>query len=222
MADLLGRLPAPLVLAVAAILIVAEAGTLAGVALPGTSVLVALGCLTRLGVLPFAGTLAVAVTAAVAGPQLSYAQGRRREGAASLHPLAGRFAPAAWARARRMVARRGAWAVAGGQWLGAARTLVPRLTGWAGVPYVDFARVSVPTAAAWAATLVTLSRFVPDVVDALTTHLAVAGPLAVGLVLVVSLAAGELSGGRELRVPLRRVAWTRGGRPRGCRSRGRS
>ncbi|GAB3142264.1 DedA family protein [Microbispora hainanensis] len=222
MADLLGRLPAPLVLAVAAILIVAEAGTLAGVALPGTSVLVALGFLSRLDVLPFAGTLAVAVAAAVAGPQLSYAQGRRREGAASVHPLAGRFAPAAWARARRMVARRGAWAVAGGQWLGAARTLVPRLTGWAGVPYADFARVSVPTAAAWAATLVTLSRFVPDLADAITAHLAVAGPLAVGLVLVVSLAVSELSGGRELRGPLRRVAWIRGGRPRGCRSRGRS
>lgn len=222
MAELLGRLPAPLVLAVAAMLIVAEAGTLAGVALPGTSVLVALGYLTRLGVLPFAGTVAVAVAAAVAGTQLSYGQGRRREGAASIHPLADRLAPAAWARARRMVARRGAWAVAGGQWLGAARTLVPRLTGWAGVPYAAFARVSVPTAAAWAATLVTLSRSVPDLADAITAHLAVAGPLAVGLILVVSLTAVELTGGRELPGPLRRVAWSRGGRPRGCRSRGRS
>ncbi|WP_169946116.1 DedA family protein [Microbispora sp. H11081] len=222
MADLLGRLPVPLVLAVAAMLIVAEAGTLAGVVLPGTSVLVALGYLTRLGVLPLAGTIAVAVAAAVAGTHLSYAQGRRRAGAATIHPLAGRFAPAAWARARRMVARRGAWAVAGGQWLGAARTLVPRLTGWSGVPYAAFARVSVPTAAAWATTLVTLSRFVPDLADAVTAHLAVAGPLVVGLVLVVSLTAAELTGGRALPGPLRRGAWSRGGRPGDCRSRGRS
>ncbi|GGO24522.1 DedA family protein [Microbispora bryophytorum] len=222
MVELLGRLPAPLVLAVAAMLIVAEAGTLAGVALPGTSVLVALGCLTRLGALPFAGTLAVAVAAAVAGAQLSYVQGRRREGATAIHPLVGRFAPAAWARAGRMVARRGAWAVAGGQWLGAARTLVPRLTGWTGVPYAAFARVSVPTAAAWATTLVTLSRFVPDLVDALTAHLAVAGLLAVGAVLVVALATVELTGERGLRVPPGRGAWIRGGRPRGCRSPDRS
>ncbi|MEU7880754.1 DedA family protein [Microbispora bryophytorum] len=222
MVELLGRLPTPLVLAVAAMLIVAEAGTLAGVVLPGTSVLVALGCLTRLGALPFAGTLAVAVAAAVAGAQLSYVQGRRREGAAAIHPLVGRFAPAAWARAGRMVARRGAWAVAGGQWLGAARTLVPRLTGWTGVPYGAFARVSVPTAAAWATTLVTLSRFVPDLVDALTAHLAVAGLLAVGAVLAVAMATVELTGARGLRVPPRRGAWIRGGRPRGCRSPDRS
>ncbi|MBD3146648.1 hypothetical protein [Microbispora bryophytorum] len=131
MVELLGRLPTPLVLAVAAMLIVAEASTLAGVVLPGTSVLAALGCLTRLGALPFAGTLAVAAAAAVAGAQLSYVQGRRREGA-------------------------------------------------------------------------------------------VAGLLAVGAVLVVALATVELTGERGLRVPPRRGAWIRGGRPRGCRSPDRS
>ncbi|ETK33528.1 DedA family protein [Microbispora sp. ATCC PTA-5024] len=185
MSDLLGHLPVPLLLLVAGLLIVAEAGTLAGVVLPGTTVLVALGYLTRVDVLPLAWTIAVVVAAEIAGTHLSYAQGRRRRGAASIHRLADRFAPSAWERARRMVDRHGAWAVAGGQWIGSARTLVPRLSGWAGMPYRTFARVGVPTAAAWAATLVTLSRSAPDLVDAVTGHLAVAGAVAVALVLVV-------------------------------------
>jgi membrane protein DedA with SNARE-associated domain len=186
MSELLGQLSPPLLLAVAWLLIVAEAGALLGVLLPGTSVLVVLGYSSHLGVLPFGAAVAVAVSAAIVGTQLSYLRGRGRRGDPSIHPLADRLAPAAWRRGRHMVARRGVWAVAVGQWVGSARTLVPRLSGWAGMPYGTFARVSVPTASAWAVTLVTLSRYLaPEIIRQVTAHMAMAGPLLVTVGLAV-------------------------------------
>ncbi|WP_424529281.1 DedA family protein [Sphaerisporangium viridialbum] len=185
MSELLGQLSPPLLLAVGWLLIVAEAGLLIGVVLPGTSVLVALGYFSHLGVLPLGVTIAVAASAAVTGTQLSYLWGRRRRGSPSAHVLADRLAPGLWERGRRLVVRRGVWAVVGAQWLGSARTLVPRLAGWAGLPYRSFASASVPVACAWAATLVTLSRYLaPEVIRQVTGHLALAGPVAMALVLL--------------------------------------
>ncbi|MEW9527127.1 DedA family protein [Microbispora sp. NPDC049125] len=198
MSELLGQLPPPLLLAVAWLLIVAEAGTMIGVVLPGTSALVALGYFTHLGVLPLGGTAAVAASAAVAGTHLSYLWGRRRRGAASIHRLAGRIGPGAWRRGRRMVARRGVWAVAAGQWIGSARTLVPRLSGWSGMPYRRFAIASVPTAAAWAVTLVTLSHHLaPEVIGQVTAHIGAAGPVVVGAALAVAYARHRGRGPRD-------------------------
>src|SRR4051812_34612003 len=78
MSELLGQLSPPLVLIVGWLLIVAEAGLLIGVFLPGTSVLVALGYLSHLGVVPLGATIAVAAFAAITGTQLSFLMGRRR------------------------------------------------------------------------------------------------------------------------------------------------
>ncbi|GII53293.1 hypothetical protein Pth03_16820 [Planotetraspora thailandica] len=198
MADLLGHLQPPFLLAVAWMFIVAEAGTLIGVVLPGTSVLVALGYFSHLGLLPFGASIAVAASAAVAGTHLGYFQGRRRRDAVSLHRLADRFAPEAWRRGRRMVERRGVWAVVTGQWFGSARTLVPRLSGWAGMPYRTFASATVPTASAWAATLVTLSRYLaPEAIEQVTGHLAVAGLLLVLIVVAVVYARHRARGPEE-------------------------
>lgn len=182
MSDLLGQLSPPLLLAVAWLLLVAEAGLLVGVVLPGTSVLVALGYFAHLGVVPLGGAVAVAASAAMTGTQISYLWGRRREGAASFH----RLAPGRWDRPRELLDRYGRWAVVGGQWFGSARTLTPRLAGWAGMPYRTFATASLPAACAWATALVTLSYHVaPEVIQRFTTHLAVAGPVAIGAVLVL-------------------------------------
>ncbi|WP_067137018.1 DedA family protein [Microtetraspora malaysiensis] len=182
MSDLLGRFSPPLLLAVAWLLLTAEAGLLVGVALPGTSVLVALGYFAHLGVVPLGGAIGVAACAAVTGTQISYLWGRRREGAPSFH----RFAPGRWDRPRELLGRHGRWAVVAAQWFGSARTLTPRLAGWAGMPYRTFATASLPTACAWAATLVTVSYHVaPEIVQRFTAHLAVAGPVTVAIVLVV-------------------------------------
>ncbi|MFC7644706.1 hypothetical protein ACFQX6_31465 [Streptosporangium lutulentum] len=63
----------------------------------------------------------------------------------------------------------------------------PRLAGWAGMPYRTFVTASLPTACAWAATLVILSyHLAPEVIQQITTHLTVAGPvLVVAWLLVV-------------------------------------
>ncbi|MER6009014.1 DedA family protein [Nonomuraea angiospora] len=183
MSELLGQLSPPLVLIVGWLLIVAEAGLLIGVLLPGTSVLVALGYLSHLGVVPLGATIAVAAFAAVTGTQLSFLLGRRRKGpsATRLDALS-RF----WERGRLLLVRRGVWAVMVGQWLGSARTLVPRLAGWSGMPYRAFACASMPVAGTWAATLVTLSRcMAPEVIHQITSHLALAGPSAVALLLLI-------------------------------------
>ncbi|MEV0973242.1 DedA family protein [Microtetraspora glauca] len=181
MSDLLGQLSPPLLLAAAWVLLVAEAGLLVGVALPGTSVLVALGYFAHLGVVPLGAAVGVAAAAAVTGTQISYMWGRRRVGAASFH----RFAPGRWDRPRELLGRHGRRAVVAGQWFGSARTLTPRLAGWAGMPYRTFVTASLPTACAWATTLVTLSYHVaPEIVQRFTAHLAVAGPAAVAVVLV--------------------------------------
>ena len=91
-----------------------------------------------------------------------------------------------WEHGRRLLVRRGVWAVLAGQWLGSARTLVPRLAGWSGMSYRAFACASLPSAAAWAATLVSLSRFLaPDIIHHITGHLAPAGPSVVALLLLV-------------------------------------
>ncbi|WP_067169586.1 DedA family protein [Microtetraspora niveoalba] len=181
MSDLLGQLSPPLLLAAAWVLLVAEAGLLIGVALPGTSVLVALGYFAHLGVVPLGGAVGVAASAAVTGAQISYLWGRRREGAPTFH----RFAPGRWDRPRELLGRHGRWAVVAGQWFGSARTLTPRLAAWAGMPYPTFVSASLPTACAWAATLVILSdRVAPELVRRFTTHLAVAGPAAVAVALL--------------------------------------
>ncbi|MEV0344836.1 DedA family protein [Nonomuraea sp. NPDC050680] len=211
MSELLGQLSPPLVLIVGWLLIVAEAGLLIGVFLPGTSVLVALGYLSHLGVVPLGATIAVAAFAAITGTQLSFLMGRRRtlgkrrtlgrrralgkrrtlgrRRALGKRPVLGKRRDALagfWEHGRRLLVRRGVWAVLAGQWLGSARTLVPRLAGWSGMSYRAFACASLPSAAAWAATLVSLSRFLaPDIIHRITGHLALAGPSAVALLLLV-------------------------------------
>ncbi|SEL45871.1 DedA family protein [Nonomuraea pusilla] len=182
MSELLGQLSPPLLLAAAWLLLTAESGLLIGVALPGTSVLVALGYFAHLGVVPLGGAVGVAASAAVTGTHLSYLWGRRREGADSFH----RFAPGRWDRTRDLLGRHGSRTVVAGQWFGSARTLTPRLAGWAGMPYRTFATASLPTACAWAATLVTLSYHVaPEIVQQFTSHLSIAGPAAVVLALLL-------------------------------------
>jgi membrane-associated protein len=151
--------PVPLVLAVAAALLVVESGTLVGMALPGTTLLVALGLWAH--VVP--GSLVPAIVAAavgtVAGAQLSWWRGLRTAGSAGRGPAALRSRVA---QARHWLAGRGpaatATLLAGGHWAAAARPIMPRVAGGAGVPYRLAGPVLTVSGAAWAATLVVLGN----------------------------------------------------------------
>ena len=155
--------PLPAVLIVGALLLVVESGTLVGVLLPGTSVVMALGLWSDAAGLPLAVVSGVAATATVAGAHLSWWQGRRRTTGA------GPFArPGTWglhlriAAAVRRFGQQGPAAttavLAAGHWASAARAILPRVAGQSGVPY----RLAVPaltvSGTAWATTLLLVGR----------------------------------------------------------------
>jgi membrane-associated protein len=150
--------PVPVVLAVAGVVLAAESGTLVGVFLPGSTLLVALG-LWSLGA-PHA-LLPAVVTAAVCtvtGAHLGWFAGR--SGAPVGHAR-GRLGRLADARARQgggwLAERRGpatAVLLACGHWAAVARTLLPRVAGAAGVPYRIAGPVLAVSGTAWAAAVV--------------------------------------------------------------------
>jgi membrane-associated protein len=152
--------PVPVVLAVAAALLVVESGTLVGMALPGTTLLVGLGLWTHTepDALPLA--IAVAAAATVTGAHLGWWCGRAGPSRA---PMRGTRAISARAeQARRWLAGRGPLATAAllacGHWAAAARPLMPRVAGGAGVRYRIAGPALVASGSAWAATLVLLGN----------------------------------------------------------------
>ncbi|PSK95453.1 membrane-associated protein [Murinocardiopsis flavida] len=155
MKDLLEALPPGLLLPVAALLLVLEAGTLLpGMLIPGTAVLLALGFFAQSGFVTLAAALTAAILGAVVGAQFGYGNGRRWR-RRSAPPVIPPIIAAGWARAGGFVERHGVPAVAAGQWLFAARALTPRLAGWSGVGYPAFSLANTPSAVVWAATLTT-------------------------------------------------------------------
>lgn len=163
--DTIAHWPAAAVLVVAAMVLVAESGTLIGVALPGTTLLVALGLWSNIRPDALLPAIVVAAAATVTGAHIGWWRGR--SGRAG-HPALGRdgrhrqVLRAGAVRAHRWLAGRGPVAtgalVACGHWAAAARPLMPRIAGGAGVPY----RVAGPplllSGTAWAATLVLLGN----------------------------------------------------------------
>ena len=145
-ASLLRDLPQVAVLLCAGLLIVAEAGLLIGVVLPGASAVLALGFLSSLRVVSLPAAVLTMVVAAPLGAQVGYWTGRRYGVPARLPVMR---------RASELVAGRSARAVLIAQWFVVARTLVPRLVGAAEVRYRRFAALSVPIAAVWGAAMVT-------------------------------------------------------------------
>ena len=155
--------PLPAVLIVGALLLVVESGTLVGVLLPGTSVVVALGLWSEAVGMPLAVVSAVAATATVAGAHLSWWQGRLRATRASLSaPPAASGRHLRIAAAMRRFGHQGPAAttavLAAGHWASAARAILPRIAGQSGVPY----RLAVPaltlSGTAWATTLLLVGR----------------------------------------------------------------
>ncbi|MBM2619031.1 VTT domain-containing protein [Actinoplanes sp. LDG1-06] len=167
--DLLGSLPAGLVLLVVAALVVSEAAVLAGLVLPSATALVALGLLANEGVVGIVPAALVAVGAAVLGGTGGYFAGRRRG------PRARFVKERHWQRAERIFERHGGRAVFFGQWVAGARTLVPRLAGMNGVPYRRFAAGQIPAAVGWSLWLVVGSYLAGASYDVLAARAGRAG-----------------------------------------------
>ncbi|NMH82383.1 hypothetical protein HF577_35510 [Pseudonocardia xinjiangensis] len=166
--DALASLPAPLVLVVAALVLVAESGTLVGIALPGSTLLVALGLWSHTAPDALLPAIAVAAAGTVTGAHVSRWRGRsHQDGLGSASGSPGRWRRAVQARAVRAqhwLAGRGPAAtavlLACGHWAAAARPLMPRIAGGAGVPYRIAGPAMVASGTAWAATFVLLGNSV--------------------------------------------------------------
>jgi membrane-associated protein len=178
--------PTPMVLTLAGLLLLAESGTLVGLLLPGTTLLVTLGWWSAAAGLPAVAPLGVATVATVGGALRGWRCGYR---AHTVVP-AGRWRDRSEPIVRRLegwlAAPGGAGAVlAAGHWASAARTLTPRVAGAAGVPL----RVAGPAVAvsgtAWAGTLVVLGREVGPRVASTAQWVPLAVlPLLVGVLLL--------------------------------------
>jgi membrane-associated protein len=193
--DAAAALPVPAVLVVAAALLLVESGTLVGMALPGTTLLVALGLWSHAvpGALPAA--VAVGAAATVAGAHVSWWRGRTSTQGSRWQALHTRAE-----QAKRWLAGRGPLATAAllvcGHWAAAARPIMPRVAGGAGVPYRIAGPALTISGTAWAATLVLLgNRVGPHVL----THAGWA-PVVVVVLLIGALAlrARRSAGGREV------------------------
>jgi membrane-associated protein len=158
--DALAALPAPAVVGVVALILVFESGSLLGMALPGTTLLVALGIWTHAAPGTLVPAAAAAACGTIAGAHLAWWRGRVAGPAGSAAAGSGRRAAALAQVAllgARMVARGPASVVAllaVGHWAAAARPVLPRVLGGAGVPYRVAGPVLLVSGAAWATTLV--------------------------------------------------------------------
>jgi membrane-associated protein len=154
--------PLPVVLTAASALLIVESGSLVGVLLPGTTLLVALGLWTLTA--PDALALAVVASAAatVTGAHLGWLRGRSGAPVGGTHGRLGRFADSRARQASAWLAERGpaatAMLLACGHWAAAARPVLPRVAGAAGVPYRTVGPVLVLSGSGWATTLVLLGN----------------------------------------------------------------
>lgn len=136
--DRLAELPPGQVLAVAAVVLAAEVGLLAGVVLPAATTMLTVGLLARMGRLDLGTALVVTTLAAFVGDQLGYLEGRLLGRRVRNGVIGRRIGADRWRRAEAMVAARGGPAVLLGRWTAFVRTLVPRVVGAAGLPYRRF------------------------------------------------------------------------------------
>jgi membrane-associated protein len=162
--DTVANWPASVVLVVTAMVLVVESGALVGVALPGTTLLVGLGLWSHLRPDALLPAIAMSAAATVAGAHIGWWRGRSGRGVPALggDGRHRRVVRAGAVRAHRWLAGRGPVATAAllacGHWAAAARPLVPRVAGGAGVPYRIAGPPLMLSGTAWAATLVLLGN----------------------------------------------------------------
>ena len=161
--DRVGDWPAVLVLGVAAVVLTVESGFLVGMLLPGTTTLVALGLWSAASGTHPVWPVTVAAVATVTGALTGWRRGhgRRALDPGSHRRLRARVDPGV-RTVRSWLGRLGpvgtAAVLAGGHWVAVTRTLVPRVAGGAHVPLRLAGPVLGVSGAAWATTVVLLSR----------------------------------------------------------------
>ena len=144
----LAQLPPTQTYVVTGLLLAAEVGLLAGLAVPAASIMLGLGALASDGHLRLATAIAVAVIAALLGDSIAYWEGRLVGPRLRAGRPGRRIGVRRWRRAERMI-RRGMPGIALGRWTAYVRTLVPRVAGCAGVGYARFLAYEVPAVLVW-------------------------------------------------------------------------
>jgi membrane-associated protein len=179
--------PVPVVLVVACALLVVESGTLVGMALPGSTLLVALGLWSLTAPHVLVPAIAASALGTVAGAHLGWWRGRAGPPVAGVPGPVRRLAEPRAAQASAWLAqRRGpatALLLACGHWAAAARPVMPRVAGAAHVPYRLAGPALIVSGSAWAATIVLLGNRV----GALVLTSAAWVPLVLVVLLVVVL-----------------------------------
>jgi membrane protein DedA with SNARE-associated domain/membrane-associated phospholipid phosphatase len=156
-----------------------EALPILGAAVPGSTVIVALGALVATGAIHLWPLTAWAVVGAVIGDGLSYEIGRRYGRAILARPPLNRY-PRLAAESEAFFERHGGKSVVLGRFLPAARAFVPLFAGILRMPPARFYVANIASAVAWAP-----AHILPGV--ALGASLALAGAVAGRLLLFVAL-----------------------------------
>jgi membrane-associated protein len=222
----MGQVPALAALTLVGLVLLAEAGLLIGVVLPGASLVIGLGVLAGAGLLPVWAAAAAAAGATVLGAAIGH-RTAVRAAAGHLLPAGGLLrrlllrraehavnrSAAQWAE---VIGRRPVRAAATAQFVAGARTLAPRLAAATGVPLRTVLQGTVPAALVWSSALVAAGATAGAALPWLRGAVAVAGvPLVVAAtgLLVLRRRAQAPTGGRPAD-GVRRL-----GRPRSARHR---
>ncbi|WP_433493594.1 DedA family protein [Micromonospora sp. CA-248089] len=143
-------LPPLLVLTLVIVLPALESSTLLGLVVPGETAILIGGLVAHGGALPLWAVVAAGAAGACLGDQAGYAIGRRYgAGVLARAPRVLRRRLDI-ARARRLVARRGAWAVLIGRWVAVLRAVVPMIAGAGGMRWPVFLRANLAGGLVWA------------------------------------------------------------------------
>jgi membrane-associated protein len=166
--DAVAAWPPPVVLTAASALLIVESGSLVGILLPGATLLVALGLWTLTAPDALALAVLAAAAATVTGAHLGWLRGRSGTPVGRAHGFLGRLTDTRVRQASGWLAERGrpatAVLMACGHWAAAARPVLPRVAGAAGVPYRTVGPALVVSGSGWATTLVLLGNRVGSLV----------------------------------------------------------
>jgi membrane protein DedA with SNARE-associated domain/RimJ/RimL family protein N-acetyltransferase len=137
-----------------------ETAALVGLLAPGEWSVIIGGAVAAGGAVGVVGLIVAVWVCAAAGHGLSFLAGRRF-GRAFLvrHGPRFRLGPERLSRVDRFLARHGAKAVLGGQFIGLVRAVVPFLAGASGMPYRRFAAPSIVATGTWAVAFTLLGYF---------------------------------------------------------------
>ncbi|WKU05454.1 DedA family protein [Micromonospora sp. HUAS LYJ1] len=154
--EVLVGLPPLLVLTLVIVLPALESSTLLGLVVPGETAILIGGLVAHGGALPLWAVIVGGAAGACLGDQAGYALGRRygsRVLARAPRMLRRRVN---LGQARRLVTRRGAWAVVSGRWVAVLRTVVPLVAGAGGMHWPVFLRANLLGGLVWAAAVAVL------------------------------------------------------------------